>query len=136
MWASEQDVPFQFTSIKPCEDTRGGFISLIAAVAASEEFGWPRTRTFLPENTSPPPGQPTLIVCNILRTTQLVLQSIQQWIKLTIASREAKFCAKKISSGKIPPLGSFAAKARPLGFMTSSMPHVHLTAIGKTWEEM
>lgn len=56
MWASEQDVPFQFTSIKPCEDTQGGFISLIAAVAASEEFGWPRTRTFLPENTSPPPG--------------------------------------------------------------------------------
>jgi len=49
--------------------------------------------------------------------------------------REAKFRAKKISSGKIPPFGSFAAKAQPVGFMTGSVPHVHLTAIGKIWEE-
>ena len=80
--------------------------------------------------------RPTLIVHNILKTTQLELQSIQWWIKITIALSEAMLLAKKISSGKTPPLGSFAAKDWPVGFMTDSMPHVRLTAMGKTWEEL
>lgn len=44
--------------------------------------------------------------------------------------------AKKISSGKIPPLRSFAVKDWLAGFMTDSMPHVRLTTMGKVWEEL
>lgn len=74
--------------------------------------------------------QPTLIVYDVLKTTQLELQSIQRWIKITIELSEATLLAKKISSGKIPPLGSFAAKDQPIGFMTDSMPHIRLNSYG------